>query len=186
MQFAWETSGVCVCVSGGDSYLLCWHLETQESMNHEHVASMSTINLMKQIVLECRQVTLFIILWVWWWRCGCLVAWFCCQLTERPAGRLAAPPQPNPCTQLTHETFSHHRLCEHACSLLISEWSRTDWHSPGSPSPLTGLRLWQDPVMGGWPGIVHGCVSFSPCDHARLLVVLSIHYLIYSGHDEYS
>ena len=32
-------------------------------------------------------------------------------------------------------------------------------HSPGSPIPLTGLRLWQDPVMGGWPWAVFGCVA---------------------------
>ena len=61
-------------------------------------------------------------------------------------------------------------------------WFRIDHAQIGSPSPLTGLRLWQDPVMGGWPGIVHGCVLFSPCDHARLLVVLSIHYLIYCNY----
>ena len=32
-------------------------------------------------------------------------------------------------------------------------------HSPGLPIPLTGLRLWQDPVMGGWPWAVFGCVA---------------------------
>ena len=32
-------------------------------------------------------------------------------------------------------------------------------HSPGSPIPLTGLWLWQDPVMGGWPWAVFGCVA---------------------------
>ena len=73
--------------------------------------------------------------------------------------------------------LSHHRLCECACSLLIWEWSRTDRYSPGSPSPLTGLQLWQDPVTGGWPGVVYGCVLLSPCDHARLLGALSIYYL---------
>ena len=77
----------------------------------------------------------------------------------------------------------HHRLCEHSCSLLISEWSHADRHSPGSPSPLTGLRLWQDAVTGGWPGIVYGCALLSPCDHARLLVVLWIYYLIYCSYD---
>ena len=136
-----------VCVSGGDSYLLCWHMETQESMNRKHVASMSTTNLMQQIVLECGQVTLYIIIWVWWWRFGCLVAWFCNAF---------------PCW------FGN----EHA-----------QIGSPGSPSPLTGLRLWQDPVTGGWPGVVYGCVLLSPCDHARLLVVLSIYYLLYCNYD---
>ena len=114
----------------------------------------------------------------------------CCLVflsTDRKAGRQdgrASTTQPMYSTDYAlMRHLGHHCLCEHACSLLIWEWSRADRHSPGSPSPLTGLRLWQDPVTVGWPGIVHGCVLLSPCDHARLLVVLSIHYLIYCNYD---
>ena len=114
----------------------------------------------------------------------------CCLVllsTDRKAGRQdgrASTTQPMYSTDYAlMKHLGHHRLCEHACSLLIWEWARADRHSPGSPSPLTGLRLWQDPVTGGWPGVVHGCVLLSPCDHARLLVVLSIYYLIYCNYD---
>ena len=79
--------------------------------------------------------------------------------------------------------LGHHRLYEHACSVFIQEWSHADRHSPGSPSALTGLRLWQDPVTGGWPGAVYGCLLLSPCEHARLLVVLLIYHSIYCHYD---
>ena len=175
-----------VCVSGGDSYLLCWHMETQESMNRKHVASMLTINLMKQIGSR-----------VWtgdslYHHMGLVVEvrLSCCLVllsTDRKAGRQdgrASTTQPMYSTDYAlMRHLGHNRLCEHACSLLIWEWSRADRHIPGSPSPLTGLRLWQDPVRGGWLGIVYGCVLLSPCDHARLLVVLWIYYLIYCSYD---
>ena len=35
-------------------------METQESVNRKHVASMSNMSLMQQIVLECCQATLYI------------------------------------------------------------------------------------------------------------------------------
>ena len=55
-----------------------------------------------------------------------------------------------------------------AC-VALSGWTCMFWgirggllaprHSPGSPIPLTGLRLWQDPELGGWPWAVFGCVA---------------------------
>ena len=36
-----------------------------------------------------------LIIWVGWWRCGCLVTWFCYQLIAKPGNKTAAPPSPD-------------------------------------------------------------------------------------------
>ena len=73
-----------VYISEGDCYLIFWHIETHKYENCKHVASKWSISLIKLIVLNCCQMTFYIIIWVWWWRCSYLVAWFCYQLRAMP------------------------------------------------------------------------------------------------------
>ena len=50
-------------------------------------------------------------------------------------------------------------------------WSSWEWlsaliHNHVLALLLTALRLWQDPVIGGWPGVVYECVV-SPHNYER-------------------
>ena len=45
---------------------------------------------------ECPQVTEALNKWVGSWRRGCLVTWFCYQLTAKPGDKTAPPPWPDP------------------------------------------------------------------------------------------
>ena len=45
------------------------------------------------------------VIWVRLWRCGCLVTWFCYQLTARPSNKKAAPSWPDPYVVALHKVI---------------------------------------------------------------------------------
>ena len=161
-----------VYISGGDCYLIFWHTETHKYENCKHVASKWSISLIKLIVLNCCQMTFYIIIWVWWWRCSYLVAWFCYQLRAMPgSGR---PCLYNPTHVLNwlriHTTFaSPSPMLYMHIPWWFGEWSHADRHNPGSHLSVTGL--WDCGACGRtqwWVadlGLCAPCVTMHVCMH---------------------
>ena len=58
-----------------------------------------------------------VLIWVRWWRHGCLVTLFCYQLITKPGNKRAAPPWPNP----YYVTFLHKVIKVHGPTTLLDD-----------------------------------------------------------------